>query len=412
MNLSQARQGATASLFRSANFRRLWLLGGIANAMRWVEMLASGLFVFGLTGSGADVAFVLAIRSLPMLLLGAVAGVLADSIDRKRILFYGMLLSMAAATTICALATIGLARPWHLAVAAFVSGTVWATEMSVRRRMIAECGGPALISRVIALDSITSSLARMAGPLIGSLAFAAAGLAGAYAITAACYGIGAFLVPGVAHAQPARPLLLLHIPRELAAGLRYALRQPAIRAVLGVTAAMNMFAFSYTALVAPIALRGFGVSDAVVGLLPAGEPLGALLGGMALAVWTPRSNPRILMLAGSATFMAALAAMPLMPSFAAACVILTLGGLGLAVFGNMQTTLVLTSTQAAYRSRQMGLLTVCIGFSPLGQMLIGLLAEAAGPLLAVTTSALLGLAALAAIAWMSTGGGTMPGDPK
>jgi hypothetical protein len=75
-----------------------------------------------------------------------------------------------------------------------------------------------------------------------------------------------------------------------------------------------------------------------------------------------------------------------------------LGGLGLALFNNMQTTLVLTGVPPAIRSRQMGLITAAMGVAPFGQIVIGVLADAVGPLLAVMVCALTGLAGLAAIA--------------
>ena len=396
--MSIKQPGPIAGVFASLNFRRLWVLGGLVNAMRWVEMLAAGLFVFRLTGSGIDVALVLAFRNLPMLLLGAVCGVVCDAVSRKRILFYGMALSAVAAGSVCLLDVLGVVRPWHVAVAAFVSGSVWATEMSCRRRMIGECAGPALVSRVVALDSLTNSFARIIGPLIGSLVFAWLGLAGAFGVSAVSYVAATLMVPAIRHSQEPHPVALWRVPRELSEGFAYARRNPIVLTVLGVTAAMNLFAFSYAALVAPIARLGFGVSDAMVGLLAAGEPLGAMLGGLMLAAWTPRIGPRPLMVGGAGVFMASLVVMALMPSYLLACLVLIAGGIGIAVFGNMQTSLILTAVPAPVRSRQMGLITVCIGFAPLGQMLMGVLSQSFGPLPAVAISALMGLGALAGVA--------------
>ncbi len=396
-------RGPVAGIFASASFRRLWALGGVVNAMRWVEMLAAGLFTFKVTGSGVAVALVLAARSLPMLCFGALAGLLCDAVSRKRILFWGMVLCAAAAAGICLLDAMGVVRPWHIALAAFVSGSVWATELSARRRMIGECAGPDLVSRVVALDSLTNSLARIVGPLLGSFTFAAFGLSGAFGISAACYLGAALLVPGIRHHQQTRPLMLSRLPRELAEGFGYARRQPTVLAVLGVTATMNLFAFSYSAVLAPIARVGFGVSDALVGVLAAGEPLGALLGGLLLAGRGPPGSPMALMIGGSAVFMSALAAMPLTPDYALACLVLVAGGLGLAMFGNMQTSLVLTRVPASIRSRQMGLITVCIGVAPVGQLIIGLLSEGFGPLRAVVISGLAGLLSLGGVAWLSGG---------
>ncbi len=389
------------ALLASGNFLRLWTIGGIVNAMRWVELLAAGLFTYELTGSGLAVAAVSAARTLPMLLFGAIAGVICESVDRKTVLQTGLLISCAAAGAVLVLALAGIVQPWHIALAAFCAGCVWATEMATRRRMVGESAGPALISRAVALDSMTGATTRGIGPLIGSFAFDYLGLAGAFAISATCYALAALLVPGLTHSQTIRTLLLARVPRELAEGFAFARRQPAVLAVLGVTMTMNLFAFSYSAMIAPIARRVFDMPAALAGVLASAEPLGSLIGGLVLAMVTPRTSPRVLMLSGSAAFLAALALMPLIPNYWLACAVLTVGGMGLALFGNMQTTLILTSVPAAVRSRQMGLITVSIGTGPLGQLLIGAIGDRVGELYAVLTVACCGLSciAVAAVLW-------------
>ena len=93
--------------------------------------------------------------------------------------------------------------------------------------------------------------------------------------------------------------------------------------------------------------------------------------------------------------------MPFAPSFLVACILLVIGGIGSAAFANMQTSLIVLHAPPHIRSRLMGLLTVCIGSGPLGILLIGVLADRFGPLLAVDLMALTGLVSVAAIglAW-------------
>ncbi len=389
------------TLLGSGNFVRLWTIGGVVNAMRWVELLAAGLFTYELTGSGLAVAAVSAARTMPMLLFGAIAGVICEAVDRKTVLQAGLLISGAAAASVLTLSLMGVVRPWHIALAAFCAGCVWATEMATRRRMVGEAAGPALVSRAVALDSMTGATTRGIGPLIGSFAFDYLGLSGAFAISAVSYALAALLVPGLTHSQIIRPLVLSRVPRELAEGLAFARRNPTVLAVLGVTMTMNLFAFSYSAMIAPIARRVFDVSPALVGVLASAEPLGSLIGGLVLATMTPKASPRVLMLSGSAAFLASLAVMPLIPNYWLACAVLTVGGMGLALFGNMQTTLILTNVPAAVRSRQMGLITVCIGTGPLGQLLIGAIGDRAGEMVAVLTVAICGLIGItvAAVLW-------------
>lgn len=398
MDASQQNRPGLLALLASPDFVRLWAIGGMVNAMRWVEMLAAALFVFEATGSGFAVAAVSAVRTLPMLLFGAVAGVISESLDRKRILQIGLLMNAAGAGTICALGWLGVVQPWHVGVAAFMGGLVWASEMSTRRRMCGEAAGPALMPRAVALDSITNATTRGIGPLVGSIAFAWVGVAGAFSITASVYLLAACLVPGVRHRQDTTRLLISRVPRDLADGLAYACAHPTVLAVLGVTIAMNLFAFTYVALVAPLALRVFQVSPSLAGALASAEPCGSLIGGVILASGTVKRSPRVLMLGGSAMFLVCLGVMPMLPNYWLATSVLAFGGLGLALFSNMQTTLVLTGVPPQVRSRQMGLITVCIGFGPIGQILIGALAQSLGPRGAVMAAAAAGLACVAALA--------------
>jgi predicted MFS family arabinose efflux permease len=270
--------------------------------------------------------------------------------------------------------------------------------------MVGECAGPGLVSQAVALDTLTNAFARMAGPLLGGLLFAWVGLSGASAVSAACFLLGALLVPAIHYVQETHRVDLARFPRDLADSLGYAMRQPAMVTVLGVTATMNFFAFSYMALVAPLARTVFDVPEALVGLLAAAEPFGGLLGGLLLASRAPRSHLRALMIGGSALFLGTLAAMPLAPSYATACLLLFVGGFALALFSNMQITLVLTTVPAGLRSRQMGLVTMFIGLGPLGQMLIGVLAASFGAAQAVIITAFAGLAAISLVALAARSG--------
>lgn len=396
MELPEQRR-PLASLLASPNFVRLWAIGALGNAVRFSDTLAAALFTWEMTRSGLAVAVVSAMRALPMLLFGAVAGVVSDAVNRKAILQWGMVVSLAASASVCGLALGGVLRPWHVAVAAFVGGAVWATEMSTRRRMCGEAAGPALMGRAVALDSLTNAMTRGVGPLVGGAVFASLGAVGAYAVSAGCFLAAALLVPGVRHVQETTRLTLGRVPRDLAEGFAYARGDPTVRAVLLVTVVMNLFAFSYSALVAPLALVVFGVTQAVAGVLASAEAFGSLLGGIVLAMVTPRWAASALMVGGSAAFLLCLMAMPHLPEYWLACGVLVLGGIGAALFGNMQTTLVLTRVPPAVRSRQMGLITVCIGTGPVGQVMIGALAESVGQQAAVSASAAMGLGALAVV---------------
>jgi MFS family permease len=397
MNSREELGHPVRELLAVPDFLRLWLVGAFANAMRWLELLASGLFAYQATGSALAVTAVVAARQLPQLLFGAFAGAISEAVNRKLIVMLALLVPAAVSTLVATLATTGHLALWHVALANLVSGTLWATEMSTRRRMVGEVAGPHRIVNAIALDSATSAVTRMVGPLLGGMAFEWLGMKGAYSLTALVQFLGAFAMAGLVHPQVTRALELARIPSEIAEGLRFARSRSTIRLVLGITIIFNTFAFAYSGLVAPLGLGAFHVSPALVGLLAAGEPLGAFLGGALMAAGVLRVDRRLAFAGGAALFMVALIVMALSPSYWLALSVLIVGGFGSAGFSNMQSTLMLTEAPPEMRSRLMGIVTVCIGTGPLGVLATGALARELGPREAVLIMASLGLLATIAL---------------
>ena len=387
------RNQAVRELLAMPDFLRLWLVGAFANAMRWLEVLASGLFAYEVTHSALAVTGVVAARQLPQFFLGAFAGAISEAVNRKVIVMLALVGPATISTLLATLATTGHLELWHVALGNLLSGILWTTEMSTRRRMVGEVAGPQRIVQAIALDSVTSAATRMIGPLLGGLAFQWLHMKGAYTITALVQFGGAFALAGLTHSQVTRRLALARIPAEILEGWRYARTNPVILLVFGITVVTNAFAFAYQGLVAPLGRGVFHVSPGLVGLLAAGEPLGALMGGLLLAGGFIRMNRQLTFAGGSSLFMVGLIVMALSPSYWLGLLALIAGGFGTAGFGNMQTTLVLTEAPAEMRSRLMGMVTVGIGTGPLGILTAGLLSDQVGPRDAVMTMAAVGLLA-------------------
>lgn len=377
------------------DFLRLWLVGASANAMRWLELLASGLFAWDVTHSATMVTLVVAVRQLPQLAFGAFAGAVSEAVNRKTIVMLALLIPAAVSTVLATLATTGQLALWAVTVGNLVSGTMWATEMSTRRRMVGEAAGPQRIVPAIALDSATNAATRMVGPLLGGIIFGWLGMKGAYTLTALVQFLGAFVLAGLVHPQVTRRLDLARIPADIAEGVKFARTRPTILLVYGITVVTNAFAFAYSGLVAPIGIGEFHVSPALVGLLAAAEPIGALAGGALIAAGLVRVDRRLTFAGGASLFMVTLIVMALSSSYWLAFAVLVIGGFGTAGFGNMQTTLMLTEAPSDMRSRLMGIVTVCIGTGPLGIVLAGLISDQIGARDAVLVMASLGLATTA-----------------
>lgn len=383
----------------SRDFVLLWSVGSIGNFMRWLEGLAAALFTLDATGSPLAVAVVAASRSLPLIATGALAGVVADALDRRAIVAGGLLLTALSAGAMALLAQAGVLAPWHLVAAGLANGLVYGTDMPARRRMLGESVAPALTGRAIALDSLSASVSRGAGPLAGGVAYQFLGVAGVFAVTALLSLLGGWLALRVRHAQPYRTLSPAAVVADLLEAVAVVRRLPVLLTLMAVTLGQNLFGFAYTALMAPAGRDVFGASAALIGVLAAAEPAGAGLGGAALALGlAPPGRPVRLLLGGSVWFLAALALTVAAPGFWACAGLLFLGGFGVAVYSNEQSTIALGEAPAAVRSRVMGLTTTAIGGWPLGMLFAGWLADRVGPLWAMAALGAGGLVWQAAVA--------------
>ncbi|UPY36457.1 MFS transporter [Sediminicoccus sp. KRV36] len=380
-------------LLGTAEYRRLWMLGGIANAMRWLELLAATLWTFEVTGSALAVSAVAMMRALPMMLLGAVAGALAERMDRRRLLIALQASSALGAGSVALLAALGWLEPWHLMLQGLLAGLAWAGEMATRRRMAADAAPAGDLVPAVALDTLTGSTTRAVGPLLGGVIYQLAGISVAAGIAFALHLVALRLATRIPPPPRSRhggnPFAGIAEAVRLVLGLR------PLRLVLGVTLLMNVFAFSYNSILPAFGSLAFAASSAAIGLLAAAEPFGALLGGLWLALGRrtpPGTMPLVL---GSVLFMLLLILVAFSGSYALAWLLLALGGLGTARFAAMQTSVVMTAAPAEIRSRVLGLVTTCIGMGPFGVLAIGALADGVGPRLAMAVMSGLGLALMA-----------------
>ena len=344
------------------DFLRLWLVG----VRQACAGSSSGLRPVRLRGDGSALAAtaVVASRQLPQLLFGAFAGAISEAVNRKTIVMLALIVPAVVSTVLATLATMDQLGLWHVALGNLVSGTMWATEMSTRRRMVGEVAGPHRIVPAIALDSATNAATRMVGPLLGGIAFEWLGMKGAYTFTALVQFAGAFAFAGLVHPQVVRRLDVARSGRDR--------RGPGLRLTKPTILWLGHHRRHQC-----LCLRLFGPGGAawhqrlpcLAGpgrALAAAEPIGALAGGALIAAGVVRMDRRLTFAGGAALFMVALIVMALSPSYWLAFAVLVLGGFGTAGFGNMQTTLMLTEAPPDMRSRLMGIVTVGIGTGPLG----------------------------------------------
>lgn len=372
-------------------------MGLLANTMRWLEMLAIGIFVYEVTESALLVAVMTIARQLPLALFGSFIGPVAEKTNRKYLLVAGFSVMTCSSFIMGIMASLDVIEIWHISVCVFLNGSCWALDYPVRRTLVGEFSGAENLGKGISLDSATNNITRMIGPFFGGAVYGLSGLEGAFFISAVthllCVIISLSLVlEPTKTRRKVEPYL-----KMLREGIILVRNSPELIGVYLITLILNICGFPYASMVPVLGRSVYQVEPVMVGVLSASEGAGAFLGALIVAfsirpIWFKR-----VYLYGSITFVFGIFCLSFANSYGVAVSVLLISGLGMAGFGAMQSTLVLLLAPKEARSRLMGLLSVCIGCSPIGLLNLGLLADAFGAQLAIKIMASVGLVALFSI---------------
>ena len=390
--------GSRLGLLASPDFRRLWLVGLVISAVRWLEMLAVGVFVYQETGSAFAVALMTLLRMLPMALFGAVIGVFAERLERRTALIGVVLMMLATSSCLAVLAYAGSLAVWHLAVASFCNGIAWAADNPVRRVMIGEVVGPDRMGAAMSLDVGGNNASRMLGPTIGGVLLALTGIAGAFTASLLCYALGLVAALRVVHRNTQAPGAAGNVLARMIEGFLLVRRDPRLTGTLLVTVIYNVFGWPFTAMIPVIGQDSLQLGATGIGLLASMDGIGAFCGVIAIALYAKPAHYARLYVGGVVVYLAMLIVFAVVPNVPLAGAALLLTGVANAAFSVMQATLIYLAAPAEMRSRMYGVLSVCIGTGPIGFFALGMLADATGAPLATAMTGALGLLALA-VTW-------------
>ena len=393
--------GARSLLLGNRRFLLVWAVGGLTGIVRWLQLLVLGLYTFQVTGSPLLVSLVPMLWMLPLALCGPFIGVAADRVSRKALLVASLALALAVSVAMAIASGGGELGFPYIAAASVLAGIFWATDMPVRRRLLGDLAEGDLAA-AMSLDSATSNATRMAGPLLGGVVLQTFSLSGAFLLSAAVFAVCLVVialtpVPGTA--RRAQSTYFLH---ELISGIRFVAGDARLRWVFGITIVFNVFGFPFTSMIPVIGSGRLGLDPAMVGLLGSTEGLGAFIGAIVLTVAVRPRAFAPLYVWGTTAYLACIGCLgavslfgggPVFSFLAAAGVLLAIGLAG-ACFSAMQGTLSYLNALPEYRSRVLGVLTLCIGTGPIGFLHVGWLAETFGAPIALMVTASEGLLAL------------------
>ena len=381
---------------RHADFRRYVLGQGVSLIGFWMQSVAQAWLVYRLSGSELALGTVAFVAYLPVLCLAPLAGVVADRVDKWRLILFTQGAAMLLALGLGVLAAAGAATVPLVAAFACALGTIGAFDLPTRQAFLVEMVGSDDLPSAIAINASVFNTARVIGPAIAGALVATVGEAPSFLLNGASYLAVLWALAGMRLADR-RPVVARHGGRNVRSGLRYVRRRPVQAALLLALGLVSALALSANVLMPSLAQRTFARGATGYGLLLTAYGTGAVLSALRLASRQyTRAQHRRTLLGGLALFGAALLGVAASPRFPIAIACQFLAGLGMIRFTATTNTLIQLLVDDDYRGRVMGLHTVMfLGMAPFGSLLLGAIAEPFGARAALVVSGCAPLLALA-----------------
>jgi MFS family permease len=381
--------------FRHRDFRLFYVGQGVSQIGTWLQMIASSWLVYRLSGSTFLLGVAAFSMQIPFLVLGPLAGVFVDRLNRRLTLMITNSVAALQAVAMFAVVATGVVEPWHLITGNLVLGIVSACDAPARQSILVELvGGRSDLPNAIALNSAMMNGARFIGPLLGGALIAALGESWGFGLNVLTYTVMLWALSQMRVSPRGRAPTEQGWLRQLAAGARYAFGFLPTRAALLLLAATAFTVHSFAAQMPWFAREAFHGDSRTLGLLVGAAGFGAVSGMIYLA-----SRPDIRGLLRLAGMMAALSGAALVLfSFSRtlwlALPALYVVGMGSRLVAASTNTVLQSIVPDDLRGRVASLYVMSfLGVSPLGALLTGAVAERVGPPAALAGCGFVALAA-------------------
>ncbi len=358
---------------------RLYASGQVVSLIGlWMQRVAQDWLVLELSdGSAVALGVAAALQFAPTLFLSLWAGVLADRMDKRKLLLF-----LESALALCALAlglidVTGVAQLWHVYALCLLMGAVSAVETPVRQSFVVEMVGRDQLTNAVALNSMTFNLARMVGPAVAGVLIVVIGTGWVSIINAVTF---AAVLLGLLLMNAAKLYRLDPVPREkgqLREGLRYVRQRSDLVILLVLVFFISTFGLNFFVTLAVLARNTFGGDADAYGLLSTMLAIGTFAGATLAARRSTRGKPRLrLLIIGALAFGVLEVVAGLMPTMWLTGAMLIPVGIAMMTFTTTANATVQLAVSPEMRGRVMGLyMLVFLGGTPVGGPVMGWLAE-------------------------------------
>ncbi len=359
------------------NYRRYIAGQSVSLIGTWMQMAAQSWLVLSLTGSATTLGVIVALQTLPVLLLGPYGGVVADRIDKRRLMVILQIAMGVQALILGVLTVTGSVRLWEIGALAALLGLNNAFENPARQAFMLEMVGGESLRNAVTLNSVLVNVARVIGPAVAGVLIATVGEGPCFLLNAASFAavVASLVTLDRGAIQPSPPSG--REPGQLREGLRYIGRTPELGVPLAMMALAGALAYEFQVTLPVMARQGLHVGATGFGFMTAAMGVGAVVGGLFVANKGRTGLPTLVLAASAFGIVLLLACLaPNLPTelFALALA----GGASISFMSTGNSTLQLASAPSM-RGRVMSLWFVAFqGSTPIGGPIVGWVMAQAG----------------------------------
>ena len=342
-------------VLQDRNFQYLWAARWIHEVSRRMELLLLGYLVLELTDSAFQVGLISVFLNGPRPPFALVAGMLADRLDRWRILTTIHVIYLLLASCLLVLLILEMIEPWHVYVVVLAQGTAKVLDDPTRRASLFDLAGQDRIAHAMSLETMTNNGGKMLGPVLGGLLLQFYGFTAAFAVLVAMDLVSAALVW-----RMRLPERSTRVVRDTAfwtgigSVVRHSFSNKFALGVLTISLVMNGMVLPLQYFIPVIATDVLKVGPALGGLLGAADGIGAFVGAIVIATKRNFSFHGRYYVFGAAIVAVGVVIVAWSPWFLVSFLVLFTAGMGQAGFSTMQSTILMLSTAPDMRGRIMG----------------------------------------------------------
>jgi MFS family permease len=390
--------------FHHPLYRLFWSGQLVTNVGSWMQVVGTGWLMLQLTNSAAYLGFNGLFLAVPILVFSILGGLVADRVDRYRLLVGTQLAQVVPDTALALLVATGAVQVWHIFLYLLVWGTVRGLSSPGRQALVPSLVPDEDLQSAVALNSVLWQGAAVVGPMLAGFTLHQWGLASIFYLNVASDLIY-LLALALLRVPPMPPRPRHRSPaRELWEGACYAWQQPNVRALLLAVAAISFFDRSYTQLMPVFARDVFAVGAQGLGVLLAMPAAGTIAAAVLLGATPQLGHRGPLVLAAGAVLALALIGFAASRSFALSLPLLFIVGAAATTATSQVNTLLQQMVPDEMRGRIMSFyMDATQGASYLGALPVGLAAARWGAPLAVDLSAAVSLLVVVALALSARG---------